>query len=199
MGCSPTVSSVYGILQARILEWIAMTSSRRSSWLRDQTCISCVSCIGRRVLYHQCHLGNLWEQKLSNLWLHGNLLRNSRADTHGHFLFLLSSPTVEELREELNIFLPPEEPFLPGLFQGQPRFRIQCSFYNPLSAQQKGAWPSGEGRGLTSQGGPIWRIGKRGKPAQGDCSSQPRSLIQILPVMELWFPSPPARLRRLPL
>ena len=28
------------------------------SWLRDQTHISYVSCIGRQVLYHYCHLGN---------------------------------------------------------------------------------------------------------------------------------------------
>ena len=35
-GSSPG-SSVHGILQARILEWIAMPSSRRSSWPRDQT------------------------------------------------------------------------------------------------------------------------------------------------------------------
>ena len=38
-------SSVHGILQARILEWVVMSSSRGSSWLRDQTCISYVSCI----------------------------------------------------------------------------------------------------------------------------------------------------------
>ena len=45
-------SSVPGILQARILEWVALPSSRGSSWLRDQTCVSYVSCIGRQVLYH---------------------------------------------------------------------------------------------------------------------------------------------------
>ena len=44
--------SVHGILQARILEWVAMPSSRGSSWPSDQTCISYVSCIGRQVLYH---------------------------------------------------------------------------------------------------------------------------------------------------
>ena len=36
---SPPGSSVHGILQGRILEWIAMPSSRGSSWPRDQTCI----------------------------------------------------------------------------------------------------------------------------------------------------------------
>ena len=48
-----------GILQARILEWVAMPSFRESSQSRDQTCMSYVSCIGRQVLYHQCHLGSL--------------------------------------------------------------------------------------------------------------------------------------------
>ena len=37
MDCSPPGSSVHGILQARILEWIAMPSSRGSSWSRNQT------------------------------------------------------------------------------------------------------------------------------------------------------------------
>ena len=50
--CSLTGSSVHGILQARILEWVAMPSSRGSSWPRDRTWISWVSCIGRWVLYH---------------------------------------------------------------------------------------------------------------------------------------------------
>ena len=35
-------SSVHEILQARILEWVAMPSFRRSSQLRDQTHISCL-------------------------------------------------------------------------------------------------------------------------------------------------------------
>ena len=37
MDCSPPGSSVYGILQARIVEWIDMPSSRGSSQPRDQT------------------------------------------------------------------------------------------------------------------------------------------------------------------
>ena len=50
--CSPPDSCVNGILQARILEWVAISFSRGFSWLRDQTHISCVSCIGRWILYH---------------------------------------------------------------------------------------------------------------------------------------------------
>ena len=40
-------SSVPEILQARILEWAAMLSSRGSSQSRDQTRVSYVSCVGR--------------------------------------------------------------------------------------------------------------------------------------------------------
>ena len=38
--CSPAGSSVHGILQARILEWVAMPFSKGYSWPRDRTCIS---------------------------------------------------------------------------------------------------------------------------------------------------------------
>ena len=38
-------SSVRGILQGKLLEWVAMPSSRGSSQLRDQIHVSCVSCI----------------------------------------------------------------------------------------------------------------------------------------------------------
>ena len=45
-------SSVHGIFQARILQWVAMSYSKVSFQPRDQSCISCVSCIGRQILYH---------------------------------------------------------------------------------------------------------------------------------------------------
>ena len=46
----PPHSSVHGILQVRILEWVALSSSRGSSLSKDGTCVSYVSCTGRRVL-----------------------------------------------------------------------------------------------------------------------------------------------------
>ena len=52
MDCSPLGFPVHGILQARILEWIAMPSSRGFSQPRDWTYVSYVSCIGRQFLYH---------------------------------------------------------------------------------------------------------------------------------------------------
>ena len=45
-------SSVHRIFRARILECVAIFSSRGSSWPSDRTCISWVSCIGKWILYH---------------------------------------------------------------------------------------------------------------------------------------------------
>ena len=45
MDCSPSGSSVHGIFPARILEWVAISSSRDSSQPRDRTQVSCSSCI----------------------------------------------------------------------------------------------------------------------------------------------------------
>ena len=63
MDCSLAGSSVYGILRARILKWVAMPSSRESFWPRDWTCSSCSSCIASRLfiteppwkLWHKAH------------------------------------------------------------------------------------------------------------------------------------------------
>ena len=44
MDCGPPGSSAHGILQGRILEWVAISSSRGSSQPRDQTCVSCGFC-----------------------------------------------------------------------------------------------------------------------------------------------------------
>ena len=49
--CSPAGSSVRGISQARILEQVAISYSRGSSWPRNQTPVSWVSCTGSWILY----------------------------------------------------------------------------------------------------------------------------------------------------
>ena len=49
--CSPAGSSVHGILQATVLECVAISSPRGSSRPRDRSCTSCVSCAGRRILH----------------------------------------------------------------------------------------------------------------------------------------------------
>ena len=42
MDCSPSGSSVHGILQARILEWVVIPFSREPSWLGDWTWVPCI-------------------------------------------------------------------------------------------------------------------------------------------------------------
>ena len=56
MDCSLPCSSVRRILQARILEWVAISFSRRSSQPRDRT---------RQTLYHLSHQGSFQEEVIS--------------------------------------------------------------------------------------------------------------------------------------
>ena len=82
---------VHGILQARILGWVAMPSSRGSFWPRGETHLFSFSCAGRHVLYRKCHLGSpigTYEPGL-NLW--GLLMQqfpHTTTDTILPFVFL---------------------------------------------------------------------------------------------------------------
>ena len=61
MDCSPPGSSVHGSLQARILEWVAISFSRGSSQPRDRTWVSCIAgglLHHRRILYRLSFQGS---------------------------------------------------------------------------------------------------------------------------------------------
>ena len=61
MGYSPPGSSVHGISQTRILEWLAVSFSRRSFWPRDWTQVSCIAgslLYFSWILYQLSHQGN---------------------------------------------------------------------------------------------------------------------------------------------
>ena len=79
MDCSLSGSSVHGIFQARTLEWVAISYSRRSSWSKDQTCVSCVFYIGRQTF---C-LSATWEdfcatyKKTCTINVHVTLIQNT--------------------------------------------------------------------------------------------------------------------------
>ena len=60
MDCSMPGFSVHGILQARILKWVAMPSSRGSSWLRDRTHVCYISFTGNWVLYNYTWEGHFY-------------------------------------------------------------------------------------------------------------------------------------------
>ena len=51
-------SSLHGILQAGILEWVAISSRDLPTRDLSTALISPLSCIGRQILYHECHLGS---------------------------------------------------------------------------------------------------------------------------------------------
>ena len=90
MNCSPPGSSVHGISQARILEWVAISFSRGSSWPRDWTHISC---IGRWILYHWvtqeakiARIESLWRRWVSFVLFHEDVylffsFRKTNADS----------------------------------------------------------------------------------------------------------------------
>ena len=78
MDCSPPGSSVHGISQARILEWVAISFSRGSSRPRDGTY---VSCIGRQML----------KAFLMNLIFSFNTVGRSHCITHGGSQSLVDS------------------------------------------------------------------------------------------------------------
>ena len=69
MNCSLPGSSVHGILQARKLDWVAISSYRGCSGPRDWTHVFYISCIGRQVLCHHCHLESpCWKRAIAG-WL----------------------------------------------------------------------------------------------------------------------------------
>ena len=102
MDCSLPGSSVHGIFQAKIPEWVAISFSR-SSWPRDWTWVSCI--VGRRftiwatrdVLYHvedleiclQCR--RLW----FNSWVRKIYWRRDRLPTPVFLCFPCGSPGKE--------------------------------------------------------------------------------------------------------
>ena len=74
MDCSPPGSSVHGILQARILEWVAMPFFRGSSWPRDWTHVYCISCFSRQILYHW----DTWEAWTNQLFTYKCVKQNNQ-------------------------------------------------------------------------------------------------------------------------
>ena len=71
MNCSPPASSIHGILQARILERVAIPFSRGSSWSRDQTQVSCIAGRFFTIWATRESPSNAWDypcMRFSNAW-----------------------------------------------------------------------------------------------------------------------------------
>ena len=117
MDCNMPGSSVPGILQARILEWVAISSPGESSWPRDGNCISHSSCIGRRILLPLSHLGSLtslwvrlilhlgqrwfWSERLSRRWHNPRWAAQSKKQC----CCMVNSLRIPRLKREQGTFL----------------------------------------------------------------------------------------------
>ena len=82
MDCSPLGSSVHGTSQARIPEWVAISFSRWSSWPRDWTWVSCISCLSRWIHYHCTTWEAVFTQQFSkNQGCDGKTRQNTSLET----------------------------------------------------------------------------------------------------------------------
>ena len=72
MDCCPPGSSVHGVLQPRIQKWVAIPIFRGSSQTRDQTQVSCASCIA----------GGFFTTELLGKPVSDNIYSNSRSKFH---------------------------------------------------------------------------------------------------------------------
>ena len=88
MDCSPSGSSVHGISQARVLEWVAISSSRGSSRHKYRTSDPRISCIGRlQILYHRTPWG---EFRLTQWTIGWQLLKMSDENRKASIFFYFS-------------------------------------------------------------------------------------------------------------
>ena len=138
MGCSPQGSSLHGILQARKLEWVAISFSRGSSWPRDWTQVSCVSCISRQILYHWA----TWEVSTSDFTEEMNTMRKETSLTF-HFTHISVSvlkystippgSTFNSLLHEGDHFAPSSLPFSRSFPSSTPGPPLCISSFSPGS------------------------------------------------------------------
>ena len=107
--CSLPGFSVCGTLQARILEWVAVSSSRGPSRPRDRTLVSYVSCTGRQILYHYTTweaFFDLFSSNFKSLCSFG--LGGVWIGVHGFFALQPISPA--SWCPPLSDFIPPSPP-----------------------------------------------------------------------------------------
>ena len=107
MDCIPPGSSVHGILQARILEWVALSFSRGSSRPRDQIQVSCTP----EILYWLSHQGSpllnsplfflLWNTPKMMPWHSIHIRESPSSKDH---LSLLSASLEKKKKKDLFIY-----------------------------------------------------------------------------------------------
>ena len=101
MDCNPPGSSVHGIFQAKILEWIVISYSRGSSQPTDRTHVSCLSCTARQILYHSA----TWEAPIY-IYYHQIVTGSSQScmSTSNFSLILISCLLFSTITPIFNIY-----------------------------------------------------------------------------------------------
>ena len=151
MDCSPLSSSVYGVLQARMLEWVATPCSRGSSPPRDWTQVSGVSCTGRWVLYHWRHLGSPADDVIHQLRLWSSLVPQTVRNPPAMWETGVWSPSWDDPLEKGTAY-PLQYSCLENCMDRGPWQAIvqgsqrETYTFTSLSAQT-GAWTHGAGTG----------------------------------------------------
>ena len=104
LNCSLPGSSLHGISQARILECVVIPFSSGSSPSKYQTHISCVSCIGRQILYHwtmgeALGIKQIWKDNVFSLCNSIHYLVASMGTTYSHLLLSRKPCPPSAIRE----------------------------------------------------------------------------------------------------
>ena len=192
MDCSPPGSSVLGISQSRILEWVAVSSSRGSSQPRYRTHISCVSCICMRVLYHQHHLGSPLMMVVCSIYIERPFPQRSpktagpRSSVKRN-LFIFNSPhrTQDQTSFQNNLTLPPTPEVLSRMYSKQSGMWALKQSHHPSAREQNEAGDTGSkvsGSWIQSwlhlfrEGGLYPAVVKAGTPWHRDTFSNPSEL-----------------------
>ena len=128
-------SSVHGIFEAKLLEWVTISYSRESSQPKYQAHISCISCFGRWILHHYA----TWE---AHIWM--GIKENKRwylareKLMEGHCGMLpppFNVPSCAPVEESLSIVLRLRKPLLDALHCLT--FNVSSTFLSLLSS----LWP----------------------------------------------------------
>ena len=135
MDCSPPGSSIHGISQARILEWVVISFSRGSSWPKDRAQDSCIAGVFFTVEPPGKPLSLATHDQ--NQFLIGQLHPNASGTPQHAYLLNHNSSTLVQMLKNLPAMretpvqsliwedpletgmAPPTAVFLPGEFHGQ--------------------------------------------------------------------------------
>ena len=159
--CSPLGSSVHGILQVRILDWIAMPFSRGSPQLRNQTHISYVSCIGMWVLY-QANVTGRRSQQLGNMALktishiYPQMVVNATLYPEPHILLQPASHIPLQLKPHI-LFSFTMNVFFFSL-KASPKILEEETAYSNTQPPMQGYWNGGSGKHDNTKGAKLTPI-----------------------------------------